>query len=224
MINVKRSELINPPINAHARPDFHSAPELVERAIGIMANIIVNVVIKIGLILILTPSINASKTLSPCARIKLVRSTKRIAFLATSPVSIMIPSIVNIFNAFNVKPSANNAPIIASGIENKITNGRLIYIDCISFNENKKELTLRFVENPEHRTPSSVLIFHYVTNYKETKFEDYDPKVLENLIGLDEKIENDCIQYTIETDNREIILKSNRQPVLHELLKPEGNA
>jgi hypothetical protein len=109
-------------------------------------------------------------------------------------------------------------------LENKITKGRLIYIDGISFNENNQELTLHFFENPEHRTPSSVLIFHYVTNYKETKFEDYDPKVLENLIGLDEKIENDYIQYIIETDSREIIFKSNRPPVLHELLKPGGNA
>jgi hypothetical protein len=43
------------------------------------------------------------------------------------------------------------------------------------------------------------------------------------LIGVDEKIKNDGIQYTIVTDNREIIFKSSQPPIIRELPNPEND-
>src|SRR5690606_25703614 len=45
------------------------------------------------------------------------------AFLATNPINIIIPKIVNIFKVSFVKANNNKAPMNDNGIENKMMNG-----------------------------------------------------------------------------------------------------
>ena len=80
-------------------------------------------VIKIGRNLVFPASINASSVLRPRNFSLLVKSTIKIPFLATKPSIIIIPRPVNKLKLDFANANANKAPIIATGIENKTTNG-----------------------------------------------------------------------------------------------------
>ena len=122
-MRVRNIELVSPPMSAQASPDFHSEPELEDNAIGDIPIIIETVVITMGLILAFPASIRASKVLIPVSFMALVLSTRRIAFLPTSPISMITPRIEKILNDFIVKARARRAPTMATGIENSTTNG-----------------------------------------------------------------------------------------------------
>ncbi|MNE09444.1 hypothetical protein D3C80_1021180 [compost metagenome] len=59
----------------------------------------------------------------PSAFFWFAKSTIKIAFFATNPISMIIPSIEKILIGSIANASASKAPMIASGMENKTTNG-----------------------------------------------------------------------------------------------------
>ena len=104
-----------------ASPFFHSAAVPFAKAIGSIPTIIESVVIRIGRIRPFPAMINASLKNLPSAFNWLVKSTIRIAFFTTNPINIIKPNKANKLKLLNDKFNAKNAPIAATGIENKTT-------------------------------------------------------------------------------------------------------
>src|SRR5690554_1456955 len=123
MTKVRNNDEISPPMITQANPLFISAAAPVAMAIGTIPNTMAIVVIKIGRNLAWLAWIRAVLTVSPAARLWLVKSTIRMAFLATSPMSIIIPRIVKMLIELLVNAKIIITPIKASGMENKTTNG-----------------------------------------------------------------------------------------------------
>src|SRR5690606_31508148 len=123
MIMVRIMEDVKPPIKTQASPFFHSEPAPVAMAMGTMAITIAMVVIKIGRNLCIVPSTMAWYGFMPSLFNWLAKSTINIAFLTTSPISMVIPNIEKILIFDMDNANANKAPMMATATENITTNG-----------------------------------------------------------------------------------------------------
>ena len=101
-----------------------SAPAPEATASGTIPATIAIVVIKIGRKRAWFACINAVTVSSPSCLRWLAKSTNIIAFLATNPISIMIPKRVKILSDILANAKATKAPMNESGIENNTTKGR----------------------------------------------------------------------------------------------------
>ena len=110
--------MIARPIGAWISPPSSSAS-----AIGNMPKTIAAVVIMIGRIRTSPACSRASVTFRPVRRAWLAKSTSRIAFFVTSPISITSPIIENRFSVERVSSSASITPISASGSDAMIATG-----------------------------------------------------------------------------------------------------
>ena len=117
IIRVKNMELLRPPINAQARPFFHSEPAPWASAIGINPITMVMLVMRIGRNRNFVASIKASFNSIPFALKLFVKSTTRMAFLPSNPTSIIKPRMEKILKDCFASASASKAPIMAKGIE-----------------------------------------------------------------------------------------------------------
>ncbi len=88
-----------------------------------MPNTIASVVIRIGRSRISAACSSACERAMPRARAWLAKSTSRIAFLVTSPISMMKPIIENMFSVERHASSASTTPISDSGSEAMIATG-----------------------------------------------------------------------------------------------------
>ena len=108
-----------------ASPLFIAEASPLAIAIGIIPITIAIVVINIGLRRAWFACIRALKVVSPSDFLWLAKSTKRMAFLATRPINIMIPNIVKMLIDSLVSANPHNAPIRERGMENITIKGRL---------------------------------------------------------------------------------------------------
>ena len=90
---------------------------------GSIPNTMASVVIRIGRSRVWPASSRASVSSFPSSRFWLVRSTSKMAFLATSPSIIISPRMVKTLSELFVIASANKAPTSATGMENSTTSG-----------------------------------------------------------------------------------------------------
>ena len=114
-----------PPMMTQPMPFLSSALDPEASATGIMPMIVESAVIRIGRVRIRTAPINASSTESPAASCSFAKSTKRMAFLATNPISMTIPSIAKRSSEEPDKARARMAPSIEKGIESITTRGSI---------------------------------------------------------------------------------------------------
>ena len=104
-----------------------SAPSVSAKASGTMPKIIASVVIKIGRRRTLAASSRASLRSMPCiqrpsasshgARMRIAKSTSKMAFLVTRPISMTTPIRENIDSVERNSSSASTTPIRVSGSE-----------------------------------------------------------------------------------------------------------
>ena len=116
-------EVVIPPIITAAIGARDSAPASSLKTSGIMANTIAAEVIKMGRIRSLPASISASVRGTPRSRKISVKSTIKIPFLVTRPMSMTNPNREKMFTVLPVSARPKKAPTRATGNENIIANG-----------------------------------------------------------------------------------------------------
>ena len=92
-----------------------SEPSVSAKASGTMPKIIARVVIRIGRSRTLAASSRASLRSMPSSRARIAKSTSKIAFLVTSPISMMTPMTENIDSVELNIISASTTPISVRG-------------------------------------------------------------------------------------------------------------
>ena len=112
-----------PPTTAMPSGLRDSAPAPRPSAIGRMPKMVASVVIRIGRSRMLAAPATASSSGIPRARRWFAYSTIRIAFLVTSPISMMSPIWEKMFSVIRSANSVSRAPNTASGTENRIVSG-----------------------------------------------------------------------------------------------------
>ena len=88
-----------------------------------MPKIMANVVMTIGRSRVVPARSSAWCLDSPCARAWFVKSTSRIAFLVTSPISMIRPIMLMMFKVSRVKKSITATPTSDSGSDSMIASG-----------------------------------------------------------------------------------------------------
>ena len=114
---------MSPPITARAIGARISAPAPIANASGSMPKIIASVVITIGRRRVEPALTSASLRERPSRRAWFAKSTSRIAFLVTSPISMISPIMLMMFRLSPVASSASATPTSDSGSESMIANG-----------------------------------------------------------------------------------------------------
>ena len=103
-------------------------------------------------------------------------------------------------------------------LEERVTEGRLTYVEHILFLSQEARCTIRFIDYPETVGPPRELTFAGIRRFSEEHSfpEDYDPEVVDNLIGLDEHETEHGPErkYVIVTTEREIIITTTEEPTL----------
>ena len=102
-----------------------SAPCPRARAKGSIPNIMARVVIKIGRSLVRPAAIRASRRSIPRERRVFVKSTSRMAFFVTKPMSMMSPMRDIMLTVSRVSKSIPAMPTIESGRENMMARGSM---------------------------------------------------------------------------------------------------
>ena len=98
-------------------------PTPVRSASGIMENTRVAVVMRIGRRRVAPARTSASSRATPRSMSWRAKSTSRMAFFATSPISMIMAMSENMFRVWPVSHSPKNAPTVAMGREHSTTNG-----------------------------------------------------------------------------------------------------
>ena len=88
-----------------------------------MPPIIAAVVIRIGRSRTCPAVSSESCRVAPARRVRLAKSTSRIAFLVTRPISMMKPIIENMLSVVPVRSSARKTPISENGSDAMIATG-----------------------------------------------------------------------------------------------------
>ncbi|MCY1303318.1 hypothetical protein D9M70_530160 [compost metagenome] len=116
-------ETMMPPITAVAIGAREEPPSPTPSAEGSMPADMAIEVMMIGRARLRPASIMAIWRSMPWCIISMPKSTSRIAFLVTMPISIRMPISTGMDSAFCVRISAAATPPIASGSENRMVNG-----------------------------------------------------------------------------------------------------
>ena len=115
---------MSPPITARAMGARISAPAPRAKARGSMPKIMARVVMTIGRSRVEPALMSARSRPRPCSRRAwLAKSTSRIAFLVTRPMSMMRPIMLMMFKVSPVRRSATATPTSDRGSESMIAKG-----------------------------------------------------------------------------------------------------
>ncbi|MNI00408.1 hypothetical protein D3C73_532060 [compost metagenome] len=112
-----------PPMTAIAMGARKEPPSPTPMADGSMPADMAIEVMMIGLARLRPASTMAWTRSSPCRFISMAKSTSRMAFLVTIPISIRMPMRTGMESAFCVAISATATPPMASGRENRMVKG-----------------------------------------------------------------------------------------------------
>jgi len=105
-------------------------------------------------------------------------------------------------------------------LEEKITGGKAKCIRTVKFEQTNKILTLEILRDYYHPNEiEKIVIFHDVENFSwEDLYPDDEPVdweneiVIEDMIGLDEKLLPAGKEYCIHTEYREFIFTTLKEP------------
>ena len=130
-------------------------------ASGIAPSTMAPVVIKMGRSRKVAARCTASMALRPVARNWLANSTIKMPCLVIKPTKVMSPIWLYTFKVLPVHFSANKAPTMDSGTDNKMTNGSTKLSNCAANTKkmNTKASTKTPVSEPEDCTNSRELPF-----------------------------------------------------------------
>ncbi|MOA00607.1 hypothetical protein D3C78_1199790 [compost metagenome] len=112
-----------PPITAIAIGARNEPPSPTPSAEGNMPADMAMEVMMIGRARLRPASTMACTRSMPCRRISMAKSTSRMAFFVTMPISIRMPMRTGMESAFCVMMSATATPPMASGSENRMVKG-----------------------------------------------------------------------------------------------------
>ena len=104
-----------PPMMARPMGAWISPPSLKARASGSMPKTMAMVVMMMGRMRMRPAWSSASATLAPALRAWLAKSTSRMAFLVTSPISITRPIMLKMLSVLRHSSRASITPISANG-------------------------------------------------------------------------------------------------------------
>jgi hypothetical protein len=108
-------------------------------------------------------------------------------------------------------------------LEEKVTEGRISYIDSIEHDPAERRLIIRFINDPEEQAIDRILIFSEVSDFSnelnwdpdEDENEDEDEEdedCLDSLVGLQEYPDADGIRYQVKTEQRELVFLTGVAP------------
>lgn len=104
-------------------------------------------------------------------------------------------------------------------LEERVTEGRSTFIERIEYFPGERRCAIRFIDNPEGEPHPRELIFTDILRFSdELSFpDDWEPDILENLIGFDEhpNEENREYRFVIVTCEREITITTLTEPELN---------
>ena len=121
---------MTPPMIARPIGACCSPPSPKPNASGSMPPIIAAVVIKIGRRRTCPASSNDASSAPPARRERFAKSTSRIAFFVTRPISMMKPMIEKILSVVPVTRSARKTPISENGSDAMIATGWVKLANC----------------------------------------------------------------------------------------------
>jgi hypothetical protein len=108
---------MTPPITAWPMGARCSEPSVSAKASGTMPKTIASVVIRIGRSRTRAACSRACVRSMPASRDRMAKSTSRMAFFVTSPISMTMPMMENMFSVEPKNSSASTTPISVSGSE-----------------------------------------------------------------------------------------------------------
>ena len=94
-----------------------SLPSVIAKASGTMPKIMARVVIRMGRRRTRAASSSAAPRSMPSSRARLAKSTSKMAFLVTSPMSMITPMMENMLSVLRHITSAPTTPMSVSGSE-----------------------------------------------------------------------------------------------------------
>ena len=102
-------------------------------------------------------------------------------------------------------------------LEENFTENRILFLENFQQQEFSKSAQFIFRRDADNLTHKKAFHFHNVTALSETLNPEYDPTVIESLIGLDEYLKDGIYQYVIHTDEREFVVDTKTKVEIIEL-------
>jgi hypothetical protein len=97
-------------------------------------------------------------------------------------------------------------------LEERVTQGRLLYAEAINFDVEHNRLEIWFVPTPPKSALKRILSFSQIHDYEENWFDEPDEDCLYCLIGISERPHDLGVKYFVCLDSVEISFLSTVEP------------
>ena len=97
-------------------------------------------------------------------------------------------------------------------IEEEITRGQALWIDCTLYDPEAQKVIVKFVSDPDCGIIDRVLIFEDVKDYAESIHSGPDPGCLDDFLGLQEEPRGDATRFELTTGEIEASFLADPAP------------